>query len=61
MADQADLAALIEERERAWVLRRRRRTRVCTVCGEEIAPDRLTLLPDTDVCADCACRAAEGG
>lgn len=27
---------------------------ICTKCGEEIAPRRLELLPDTPFCAACA-------
>lgn len=61
MADSADLASAMEEAERQWALRSRRRERICTVCGEVIAPARLDLLPDTDVCTGCAQAAAEGG
>lgn len=63
MADQADLASAVEEAERTWAIRNRprTRTRVCTVCGEELSPQRQALPFDTDVCTDCACRAAEGG
>lgn len=63
MADQADIASLVEDLERQWALQahQRRRVRVCTVCGEEIEAQRLALLPDTDVCGACAGRAADGG
>ena len=29
---------------------------VCQRCGESIHPDRLAVLPDTELCVDCAQR-----
>lgn len=41
MADLADLASLVEERERVWALQRcRRRTRVCVACADRSAEGR---------------------
>lgn len=28
--------------------------RLCEICGNEIAPERLEILPDTQRCVDCA-------
>lgn len=62
MADQADLASDLEHAERQWALKsRRRRLRVCTVCGEEIEAWRWDRLQGTDVCSSCAAAAADGG
>lgn len=61
MADQADLASELEQRERDWLVGHRRPLppvhdglcATCRVCGGPTAADR-------DTCAQCANRAAEG-
>ncbi|HVT79391.1 MAG TPA: TraR/DksA C4-type zinc finger protein [Phycisphaerae bacterium] len=29
-------------------------SRACRICGREISPARLEVLPDTSLCVDCA-------
>jgi hypothetical protein len=60
MADQADLASELEQRERDWLIGHRPAPSVhdglcavCCVCGGPTALDRET-------CASCADRATEG-
>lgn len=61
MADEADVAAETEERNRGLALAaiaRRRPTGVsayhCTDCGEEIPEARRVAVPGCDRCAECA-------
>lgn len=66
MADVADLAAELAEREREAILSRRRPVlppasvseRRCCECGEPIEHRRLAILPTTTLCASCAHDAA---
>ncbi len=57
---ELDQAMLADLKERAVSLERqvgriRRGTYgICEVCGEPINPDRLAVLPDTNVCVNCA-------
>ena len=61
MADDADLAALIEQREREWLIKQHRARSAagagqathCATCGRP-------TLAGRDVCTDCAARAAGG-
>lgn len=68
MADQADLASAIEEREREWALARHRSRHplpptepidpgLCAVCTCCTGP----TIAGADTCSDCASLAVEGG
>jgi len=60
MADEIDAAAEIEELHRRASLSklapppRMRSTGVCNWCGEKIETDRLSVLPYTPHCSECA-------